>query len=446
MRAGRVTTGARRRSAPARAALALLLVALSALTACGGSGSGPVVHILGTWTGDEQKSFLAVVAPFERRTGIRVDYQGSPDAATVLADRVASGSPPDLAVLSSPGQLAPYARAGRLTPLDGVLDRAALNAQYSPSWLQLGAVDGRQFAVVVKASLKSLLWYSPRALAAHGWTPPATWDQLTATDRQITAAGGTPWCVGLEASSASGWPGTDWLEDIVLAQSGPDVYDQWVAGKLAWTSAPIRLAWQTWGAVVAAAGQVRGGPRGMLQTSFGAGGGYLLADRPACYFDHEASFITGYYRRSTPQGGAPGAPPPKAGQDFAFSRFPTITPAFSGDEEIGGDLLGLFHDTPAARQLLDYLTAPEAQGSWVSRGGTLSPNRQVPATAYPDDLTHQLGQLLADAPAVRFDASDLMPDALRDAFYQAVLAYVSDPSQLDTLLTDLDRVRATVQP
>ncbi|MFJ9842380.1 ABC transporter substrate-binding protein [Kitasatospora sp. NPDC101155] len=420
----------------ARGGLALLLVALCGVAACGTGGSGPVVHVLGTWTGSEQDAFLAMVAPFERQTGIKVDYQGSRDSDTVLADRVGNGTPPDLAVLASPGKLVQYARAGRLAPLDDALDLPGMTKQYGSSWVQLGAVDGKQYAVFVKASVKSLIWYSPKALAAHGWTPPDSWDRLNALDRLIAGSGVSPWCVGLESSSASGWPGTDWLEDIVLAQSGPDVYDQWATGKLAWNSPQIKRAWQTWGDVIGTKGLVRGDARGMLLTNFGASGASLFNATPGCYFEHAASFITGYYQQTDPR--------LKAGEDFDFTRFPIIDQAFGGTEEVAGDLLGMFHSTAAARQLIAYLTTPEAQRIWVARGGALSPNREVPGTAYPDALSRRLGQLLVDARTVRFDASDLMPDAMQSAFYQAVLSFANDPSQLDTVLSDLERVRTNV--
>jgi alpha-glucoside transport system substrate-binding protein len=420
----------------ARACLALVLVALSCLAACDSGGSGQVVHVLGTWTGGEETSFRAMVAPFERRTGITVDYQGSADSDTILADRVSNGTPPDLAVLSSPGKLVQYARAGRLAPLDGALDLPGMNRQYGADWVRLGAVDGKQYAVIVKASMKSLLWYSPKALAAHGWTPPATWDQLTTLNRLIAGTGVPPWCIGLESSSTSGWPGTDWIEDIVLAQSGPAVYDQWTSGKLPWTSPPIRKAWQTWGDIVGSQGLVRGDSRGMLLTRFSAAGTPLFSRVPGCYFDHEGSFITSYYQSAVPH--------LTPGKDYDVAPFPAVDPAFAGGAEVAGDLLGMFHATPAARRLLAYLTTSEAQQIWAGRGGAISPNREVPAGVYPDALSRRLRELLIGARTVRFDASDLMPDAMQSSFQQAVLSYADNPARLNDLLSDLDRVRLTV--
>lgn len=415
---------------------ACLAFALLALTACGGGSPQQIVHVLGTWTGSEQDSFLAMVAPFEQQTGIKVDYQGSRDSDTILADQVGNGTPPDLAVLSGPGKLMQYARPGQLAPLNAALDLPTMTRQYGANWVQLGAVDGKQYAVIVKASVKSLLWYSPASLAAHGWQPPGNWSQLQSLDQQITRSHGTPWCIGLRSSSTSGWPGTDWLEDIVLAQSGPAVYDQWATGKLAWSSPPIKLAWQTWGALIGAGSAVHGGTGSMLLTDFGTAGAPLFRRPPGCYLEHAGSFITDYYQQDDSH--------LKADRDYDFTPFPTIDPAFKGDEEVAADLLGLFHSTPAAQRLLAYLTTPQAQRIWVARGGALSPNRDVPTTAYPDADSRRLGQLLVNAKTVRFDASDLMPDTLQNAFYQAVLSYANDPSQLDTLLADLDRVRTTV--
>jgi len=47
-----------------------------------------------------------------------------------------------------------------------------------------------------------------------------------------------PWCVGLESGEATGWPGTDWVEDFMLRLNGADAYDQWVTHEIPFTLAP----------------------------------------------------------------------------------------------------------------------------------------------------------------------------------------------------------------
>ena len=107
-----------------------------------------------------------------------------------------------------------------------------------------------------------------------------------------------------------------------------------------------------------------------------------------------------------------------------------------------GDLFGMFNDTPQARALMQYLGTAEAQSIWVERGGALSPNRNVALDDYPDDLSRQAAELLTTAETVRFDGSDLMPEAMNNAFFGAILAYIQNPGDLDNILAGLDEVQA----
>ena len=78
--------------------------------------------------------------------------------------------------------------------------------------------------------MKSFVWYSPAAFEENGYEIPTTWDDLMALTDQITAdfPDAKPWCAGIESGDATGWPATDWLEDVMLRTAGPEVYDQWV--------------------------------------------------------------------------------------------------------------------------------------------------------------------------------------------------------------------------
>src|SRR5439155_351518 len=75
----------------------------------------------------------------------------------------------------------------------------------------------------------------------------------------------------------------------------------------------------------------------------------------------------------------------------------------------GGDTAVMFKDNPATRALIKYLASPEAGTIWAKRGGFSSPNKKVPASAYPDPITRVTATALAKAPVFRFDMSDLQP-------------------------------------
>jgi len=441
---------ARHRGLPLLAAASLL--AAVALPGCEAAEAATgTVTVLGTWTGNEQSGFEAMIRGFEQQTGIQVDYTGTRDADAVLSSDLEDGNPPDLAVLATPGELHQYAAAGTLVPLDSALASVPLASQYGPAWRALMQEPGpsgarHYYAIIVKAALKSVIWYDPRTLPARYQSvltsPGLTWQQLMNMTASTARSGTTPWCMGMEDSSNSGWPGTDWIEDILLHQSGPEVYDQWVAGTLPWTSAPVVSAWQTFGEIANTLGTVYGGTQAELITNYGQAGQPMFDGPPGCYLDHEASFITAFYTQDT-LGSSPADGHPQPGTDFRFVPFPTMSPAGQGAEEVAGDLLGMFRDTQAARELIAYLTGPKAQEAWITRpgSGAISVNKLVPLSDYPDPVSRALADNLTHAADVRFDASDSMPQVMENAFNTAILDYLDQPSRLGVILSDLDQVR-----
>ena len=231
---------------------------------------------------------MQMVKPWEDQTGATVKYTGTRDLNTVLTTGVASGVLPDLAGLPGPGQMAEWADS--LVDLSRVLDMSTYTSETAPALVQLGQVNGKAVGVFIKTSVKGLIWYDPKVVGDLSSSAPATWDalqQLISTDKSKAAA---PWCLGVESGAASGWPGTDWIEDIILRQSGPDVYNSWWQGKTKWTDPAIKSAWQTFGQVVA---QSYGGAKAVNATNFANAGDPLFKTPPGCLFLHQASFITG---------------------------------------------------------------------------------------------------------------------------------------------------------
>jgi alpha-glucoside transport system substrate-binding protein len=439
-------TSMKRRATPLLLALAPLIAV--ALPACGSPKAGQaVVTVLAPWTGAEQGGFLAMIRGFEKRSGIQVDYMGTRDADAVLASDLQNGNLPDLAVLATRGELSQLAAAGDLKPLGGALDLRTMTSQYGPGWLRLmQATDPsgrrRYYAIIIKATLKSLIWYDPANFPARDLrlltSAGLTWSKLLRLTKSLMAAGKTPWCAGMADGSRSGWPGTDWIEDIVLHQSGPQVYDRWAAGTLPWTSAPIRRAWQTFGQVPA---------EDAVPTSYGLACQPMFTDPPRCYLDHQGSFVTGFYPQDTLRGPGPGlSAHPRPGVDFKFIAFPPLTSAGHGVVEVSADLAAMFHDTPAARKLIAYLTTPQAQEAWISRpaSGALSVNQQVPLSAYPDPVSRALARNLIHATSIYFDASNSMPQIMENAFDNAVLQYLDSPARLSVILQGLDQVREAI--
>ncbi|GAB3588009.1 ABC transporter substrate-binding protein [Amycolatopsis endophytica] len=403
---------------------ALILLA-ACLAGCGPTSGAGTITVLASWTGAEGAAFEQVLAGFTAQTGVRVHYQGTRAVSQVLASDVQNGNPPDIAVVPNPGELVTYVRSHNLYSLDDVL--GAPPAQiYGPQWLQLQvAGQAHLYGVAVKVDLKSIVWFNP---LLHGLTQPGTWDEFT------TATAGQPWCLGLSAPPVSGWPGTDWVEDILLHQVGTNVYRQWAAGQLAWTSPAVRRAWETWGAMMART--VGDNPARLLLTDFRDAHQGMVDDPQRCAYEHNGSFMLAQY--------------PEAGRKLDFVAVPPAGPDVApGTYEVSADLAGMFTDTPASRALIRYLASPAAQEIWprASGGGAFSATRAVDLRVYDGNPTaRKVAETLRSGSTLCFDASDLMPATMTNAFYRAALEYLDDPDHLTTLLEQLDMIRLGVPP
>lgn len=410
--------------------LTVLLALLLATTAV---GCPPVevvpprqVSITTIWTGAELAAFEKTLAPFEQRTGIDVVVETiGRELPAVLVTRVMAGIPPDLTVMPNPGQMREFAAMGDLIPLNDIVDLG----DHPKAFLDLGTFEGRIYGLFISADIKSLVWYSPRAFADAGYEIPTTWDELIALSEQIVADGKTPWALGMESGGATGWVGTDWIEDIMLRTAGPELYDKWVAHEIPWTHPAVRNAWELFGQIVLREDFVVGGTVGALTIPFGHSPAALFTDPPGAFMHRQATFIETFILEAHPY--------LVPGEDFSFFPLPPIDPDFGTPMMGAGDLITAFRDTPEVRELLNWLASAEAQEIWAVELGKLPVNKLVDPAVLPP-LTAKAAALLAEADVFRFDASDLMPAAVgAGTFWWGVVDFVGGVP-LDTVLETIE--------
>jgi alpha-glucoside transport system substrate-binding protein len=412
----------------------LLALAFSAslAAACGGAtqetGTVNVVH---QWvSGGEGESFQAVVAPWAEESGNQMDDLGTRDLLAIVTTRVEGNNPPDIAALAAPGAMQRFAQEGELVALDSFLDMDRIRNEYSQAWIDLCTVDGKLYCIVYKAANKSTVWYDPKTFTDAGLETPGTWEEMIAVSDQLLQSGISPWSIGVESGGSSGWPGTDWIGQIVLSESGPEVYDQWVNHDIPWTDPRIKSAWEKFGQIALTEGYVPGGTNFILSTNF-VPASYLPFESPpqaGMYF--LGSFTQGFIEEQFPD--------QVIEEDYSFFPFPTINPQYGGAVTGGADLLVMFNDTPAARSLMEYLSTAAAQQIWVERGGFTSTNNQVDLNSYPDPLAAKAAQQLTSASVFRFDADDIWGGELQAAFWKGILDYLADPSRLDSILQEIE--------
>ena len=387
--------------------------------------SGQTIDVLAVWSDEEQAAFERVLDVFEQRTGATVTYvSGGDEVPTVLATRLAGGSPPDVAGIAQPALVRTLARAGSLVPLDPGTE-SVIDAQFAPVWKELGTVDGTLYGFVFKAANKSTIWYDAGQLGP-GFVPPRTWDEFVETLRKLSDTGDTPLSVG----GADGWTLTDWFENVYLQTAGGAMYDRLARHEIPWTDPSVRTALQTLGRVFRPE-YLPGGISSALQTEFTESVVDVFGEEPQASIVFEADFVAGVIAESTSA---------TVGVDARVFPFPQIGPVSSVVS--GGDTLVALTDEPGTQALMQFLAGSEAASIWAAGGGFVSPNREVELGQYPDDSTRQIAEELVGAENLRFDMSDLMPSGFGatrgDGFWRAMQDYLADPAQIDAILAELE--------
>jgi alpha-glucoside transport system substrate-binding protein len=263
----------------------------------------------------------------------------------------------------------------------------------------------------MSANMKSLVWYSPSYFKQHNYQVPTTWqDMMSLSAKMVTDAKGAngfkPWCGGIASGTASGWPATDWLEEVVLGKYGGDVYDKWVAGEIKFSDQQIIDAMNTVKSWLQNPSWVNGGygnVKTIATTTFQNAGLPILKDK--CGMLQQASF----YGAQLPKGTKVGPD----GDIMAF-KLPGVSSSVSTPVEGGGEFVTAFSDKPAVQAVQNYLSSPEWASSRVKVAtGWVSANTKVDKSLYTDPIDQLSAKYLTDKSATfRFDASDLMPAAV----------------------------------
>ncbi|MBA2357439.1 MAG: extracellular solute-binding protein [Actinobacteria bacterium] len=415
------------------AVLALGLAALAAVGTAGGAGerqgvSGSV-SIIAKWTGDEQASFQAVLAPFKKANpGLKIKYTGAGDnVPQIVSTAIAGGNPPDIATLPQPGLMKQFAERGAAKPI--TFARGVIAKNYAPVWLSLGSVKGKLYGLFFKGANKSTVWYNVAAFKAAGVKAPATVAQLRQVAQTIKASGLPAYSI----AGADGWTLTDLFENIYLRQAGGALYDRLSAHTIPWTHPSVKAALRTMALIIGDSDNILGNKSGALQTDFPTSVSNVFQNPAKAAMVIEGDFVPGVVASSTKL---------KPISGYNVFPFPSVRPATKASVMGGGDVVVMFKDNPAARALISYLATPQAATIWAKRGGFSSPNKNVKPGAYSDALTRKTATGLAQASLFRFDLSDLQPAAFGSTAGQGMWKlfqdFVEKPTDVNGIAAKLE--------
>lgn len=390
--------------------------------------------LFGAPTGDEGKAIEGFLDAYNETTSSSIDYTGSDAFEDQLRIRVEGGDPPAVAFTPQPASACAFADEGALVSLEDMgFDIAEMEANHSKYWMDLGlCADGNHYGIPWFPNFKSIVFYHQPTFEAQGYEIPETWDDLIALSSQAVADGFTPWCFGFESGDATGWPGTDWLEDILVRESGADVYNDWSNHDIAFNDPAVVSAFDRFGELLFGDGFVLGGAENVAAVNFGDSPGPLFTDPdPGCLMLKQGSFISNFFADT---------PDYEAGEESEISVFPF--PSIDGNVGAmgGGDTILVFDGADANVQAVKDWITPEWQCTLASASGggvatygghgvegieRLPGHKDVDLGCYESDSARAFAESVTSALAANtfvFDASDLMPPAVgQGTFWQAMV-------------------------
>ncbi len=420
-------------------ASAVLSAEVAAASYRGPDLKGEVVTITCPWTGGEGDSFRKVASRFEQATGASVKLSCSRSSEQQVVIDIKSGSPAHISVFSQPGLAANMASIGALVPLGSeTRDWVRNNYAAGDSWVDLGSYrnpTGQKefYGIFYNVNVKSLVWFLPENFQEHGYRVPQTMEELQALTRAMAADGRTPWCIGLGSDAATGWPATDWVENLMLRLHSPQVYDGWTTNAVKFNDPRVLDAIEAYGWFARNDAYVYGGAKASATVSYKDSPKGLFGLPPRCFMHLQGSFIPAFF--------------PEARLDEAdFFYFPGYA-GKRGDKPLlgGGTIMTLTRDSKGARAFMAYLQHPEAHEIWMAEKGFLTPFKGVDLKKYSSALARKQGELLLNATTFRFDGSDLMPGAIATgSFWRGMVNYSggqSAKSVADSIQKSWDALR-----
>jgi alpha-glucoside transport system substrate-binding protein len=376
-----------------------------------GDLSGKSVSVYTSIVDPEQTQQENSYKKFESCTGADIKYEGSREFEAQILVRLQAGNAPDIAYLPQPGLLKTIVEQtpDAIVPAPDTVSKN-VDQYFSESWKNYGTVDGTFYAAPLGANVKSFIWYSPKMFKDAGYEVPQTWDDLVTLTETIAKdhPDSKPWCMGIESGDATGWPATDFLEDMVLRTAGPEVYDQWVAHEIPFNDPQILDALEQMGSIVKNPDYVNGGlgEVNSIASTPWTDAGFPILDG-TCWMHRAANF----YQTQWPEG----TDVAEDGDVFAF-YFPVVEEGGPRPVLGGAEFVAAFDDRPEVQAFQAFLSSPEwanEKAKATDTGGWVSANNGLDPENLTTDFDKLGAEILADPESViRFDGSDLMPGAV----------------------------------
>jgi alpha-glucoside transport system substrate-binding protein len=424
---------------PWRARTSLLavsaLVAASALAACGSSSGGNSKTVT-IWSSNDQPvidGWNKVLLPEAKKQGITVKIRKVGNINQLIMTSIQANKAPDIALIPQPGVVGDIVKRNKAFALDNVVDTSSLKSSMTAGTLDAGTFNGKLYGLLVSMNVKSLVFYNKKAWAKAGYKVPTTLPELEQLTDQIRSTGSYPWCFGLQdPAGASGWPATDWLEDLVMREGSTTDYNNWVSHKIPFDDPVVKKAGEEMQKLLFPTGNVAGGPKGAASNNWQTVANPMFASdtKPGCWMLKQGNFITGFF---------PKAVQANLDSDVGVFGVGAATPGGPTPTLGGGDMATLLNNSKNARAVMKLMSQTNLGNEAAKSGDYISPHKDFDVSLYPNTIVKGAAEVAYKSTTFLFDGSDAMPAAVgAGSFWKQMVAWFAGSVSLDEALKNID--------
>ena len=135
----------------------------------------------------------------------------------------------DLAIIPNPQGVVNLGERGHLYSVSTALNEQTINDNYSKHLQEIttSQMDEVNYGIFFRLIPNSLIWYDVDKYKRLGSPNFESFEEMVSFSKENSSFDNPLWCIDIESGASTGWIATNWLEDLILHEYGPDIYDDW---------------------------------------------------------------------------------------------------------------------------------------------------------------------------------------------------------------------------
>jgi len=376
--------------------------------------------------------FIEELDEISRANNIKITYFPVSDIETYLIEGTENDI--DLAIIPNPQGVVNLGERNIAIPINNVINEKDIKNKFSNHLIQIttSKKDNNNYGLWFRLIPNSLIWYDVEKYKSIGSPKFESYEDMVSFTKDFSSKEKPLWCLDIESGASTGWIATNWLEDLILHQKGPEIYDLWMNQDLLSGSDEITLSILDIGKLIFIEGAVFGGNERMVRKEFRNNYRNLVDEQNSCVFSWSGHFASNYFPNDKDYS-----------VDYDFFKFPSEK---NKDAMVGiGDALIVLNSTRETKTVINALVDDNFGKKWMSKSDStyISANKNSEISLLKNELTFKEAKLIKKAieqDLFRYDASELMERRIgSDSLWHAMTKYIELTSKyIDEITEELD--------